>query len=509
MSRRLSAAIAVASSIWGAALSLAAVPIYLSKMGIEAYGLIGFLITSQAVLQVLDLGLAPAINREVARSKTLGDLDSARTLLRTLSRLYWFMAAAIAVVFCAWSPLIASTWLSASRLSSSDITQSLMLMGVLIATRWPIAVYQNTLIGGGRLGPASVLTATMATLSVGASIAVVTLGAPRPAWLFAVQTAVSFLHVLLVRALAWRSLDGPQGAVVNFRSVRRLWSFGVGMGGVVLTGIVLTQLDKLLLSKMLPLSAFGEYMLAATVVGGLAVLVSPLFNTIYPEFSGLVARGQTSTQINTYHRDTRMFATAFFTTVSALAIYAQDIVTLWTGNISTAIAVAPIIAILCIGTVINGIMYFPYSIQLAFGITWIPLLINSVLLVVLVPLMIVLTMNFGGLGGAIAWAGLELIYLVFGTYMTHRHVKIGSALAWLWRGIAGPFAITTAVTLLIRPAILLAPTGSLLRVSLVASGVLFTILIGALSMPDTRSRLLGRYFLRRPPPKIHEYPKHS
>ena len=50
-----------------ALLQLAFIPFYIKFLGIEAYGLIGFYIMLQAVLQVLDLGLGPTMNREMAQ----------------------------------------------------------------------------------------------------------------------------------------------------------------------------------------------------------------------------------------------------------------------------------------------------------------------------------------------------------------------------------------------------------------------------------------------------------
>lgn len=58
LSRNLLAGLA--NSIWTALIGLAVVPLYLKYLGIEAYGLIGFFVTTQALLQLLDMGLAPA-----------------------------------------------------------------------------------------------------------------------------------------------------------------------------------------------------------------------------------------------------------------------------------------------------------------------------------------------------------------------------------------------------------------------------------------------------------------
>jgi O-antigen/teichoic acid export membrane protein len=491
MSRRRATAAAVAGSVWTAALGLAAVPVYLSRLGIEAFGLIGFFMTAQAVLQALDLGLAPMMNREAARNTATGDVARARVLLRTLARMYWCTAAAIALVFWAAAPAIATAWLDASKMSSRELADSLALMGLLIAVRWPIALYQNALLGAQRLGTASALSALAGTLSVAASVAVVTWLWPRPQALFVTQAVVSLLHAIAARQVAWRALGGRGESTADFGSLRGVWRFGAGMGGVAITGIALTQLDKALLSKMLPLAAFGEYMLAVTAVGGLAVCLTPLFNTIFPDFTARVARGQSDELTSHYQQSTQVFAILYLPIVAALGWYAQDLVWAWTGQRETAAAVAPIIAVLCIGSAINGLMYFPYSLQLAHGLSRIPLTINTALLVLTAPAVVVLARKFGAMGGAMAWAGLQLVYLFVGSHVTHRRIAIGSAAAWLTHGVALPVAATLALLALMHPVVVLAAPGSAARIGLICASVAITWLVCAACLRAPRSSLLA------------------
>jgi hypothetical protein len=56
-----------AGSGWSALMQLVCVPLYVKFMGVESYGLIGFYLVFQAMTQVLDLGLSPTLNREMAR----------------------------------------------------------------------------------------------------------------------------------------------------------------------------------------------------------------------------------------------------------------------------------------------------------------------------------------------------------------------------------------------------------------------------------------------------------
>ena len=52
---------------WRALLGLAFIPLYIKYLGVEAYGLIGIFAILQAWLGLLDMGMKPALGREMAR----------------------------------------------------------------------------------------------------------------------------------------------------------------------------------------------------------------------------------------------------------------------------------------------------------------------------------------------------------------------------------------------------------------------------------------------------------
>ena len=77
---------------WSAILGLACTPLYVKFLGMEAYGLIGFYLTMNGVIQVLDLGLSPTMTREMARYSALPEkAGEARDFVRTLEIGYWLI----------------------------------------------------------------------------------------------------------------------------------------------------------------------------------------------------------------------------------------------------------------------------------------------------------------------------------------------------------------------------------------------------------------------------------
>lgn len=431
----------LASSIWSALVGLAVVPFYLDYLGIEAYGLIGFYVTTQALLQLLDMGMAPTINREVARCAAAGNVKEAGKLLHTLAVVYWGMAAVIAVLILALAPFIAEYWLQSKRLPAQTINHAVMLMGLVLACRWPIGLYQGALIGAQRLTVSSAINMAMVTVGSAGAVAILAFISPTIEAFFIWQACVGFFFAIAMRTAAWRIIGGTEQNRFDLVQLKSVWRFTAGMSGIGLTALVFTQLDKIILSKMLGLAEFAHYMLATVVVSGLYILISPLFNVIYPRFSALLVKGETEKVVELYRLGTRMLATLLFPTATVMALFAEDLVLVWTGDPAVAASVAPVIALLVIGSALNGVMYFPYALQLAYGMTWIPLTINLVLMCFLVPAIIYLAYEYGALGGATAWMITEVVYLMLGPWLTHRHILKGLALKWLLRDACLPLVL--------------------------------------------------------------------
>ncbi len=435
----------IGDSAWTAILTLAVIPLYLKFLGVEAYGLIGFFVTLQSIFLLLDLGLAPTINREVARCTASGNMQDARNLLHTLSVLYWCMAGLIALLMFLLSPYIAKYWINAESLSEETLVQALMLMGFVIACRWPIGLYKGAVMGAQRLTVSSAVNIVMITISNVGVVGILAFVSPTIEAFFIWQAFVGLLYAVVIRFVAWRVIGMNSQIKFDVNGLKRIWRFSAGMVGISLSAVILMQLDKALLSKLLGLEEFGGYVLAGVLASGLYVLLTPVFNTIFPRMSLLVANDDIETLVEYYRLGTCLLTATLFPIAITAAFFSQELVHLWTGNLALATNIAPVVSLLLIGTAINGAMHFPYAAQLAHGITRLPLIINAVLLVILIPLIFFLANKYGAVGGALAWLILNVIYLFLGTWLTHRLLLRGIAIKWLLRDVLVPMILSVIV----------------------------------------------------------------
>jgi O-antigen/teichoic acid export membrane protein len=290
----------------------------------------------------------------------------------------------------------------------------------------------------------SIVAIAMTTLgSIGAVLVLSHVSATIEAF-FVWQAGVGLMHAVVLRALAWRLVGTRAVHRFNWSELRRVGGFTVSMSGVAITGMLLMQTDKVVLSRVLTLEAFGQYMLATVVAGGLYLVVTPTFNLIFPKLSALYLKSEHEL-VAYYRQGTRTLTAVLFPLSTIAIVFARDLMFLWTGDGALSDASAPIVQLILVGTTLNGVMNFPYALQLASGKTRIAITTNIILLVIMLPLTIALSIRFGAIGGAAAWAILNAIYLVVGTWLTHRSLLEDSGARWLAFDVGVPLLATVAV----------------------------------------------------------------
>jgi len=75
-----------------------------------------------------------------------------------------------------------------------------------------------------------------------------------------------------------------------------------GMTGISITAVILTQVDKLVLSKILTLEKFGYYTLASIVAGALYSFILPVIFALFPRFVQLISANDQYGLRGLYHK---------------------------------------------------------------------------------------------------------------------------------------------------------------------------------------------------------------
>jgi O-antigen/teichoic acid export membrane protein len=151
---------------------------------------------------------------------------------------------------------------------------------------------------------------------------------------------------------------------------------------------------------------------------------------MFPRFSALAAGTQDALK-DLYYRCTQLMAVLILPLAAVLALFSTEILQLWTRNAEVARNAGPIMALLVVGSALNGLMTLPYALQLAHGWTSIGLRIAVFLLIISVPAVWLMAKYYGAVGAAFVWPGLNGIYMLVGVPLTHRRLLKGGAWRWL------------------------------------------------------------------------------
>jgi O-antigen/teichoic acid export membrane protein len=316
---------------WTAILGILFIPVYLRFMGIEAYGLVGFYTALSSVLGILDLGIGATINRELARlSAKVGSAGAQRDVVRTLEALYWGIAIVAGGLVVILAPYITSSWIKTQTLDQMAILKAVRLMGIAVALQFPISLYQGGLMGLQRQVLVNAILMVTGTLRTVGAVLVLWLVSPTIEAFLAWQVFASIIGSGAFLVAMWCSLPNHEERA-HFRGpiLYGVWKYAAAISANAIIGVVLTQLDKVILSRMLTLKMFGYYSLAGTVASAIWMIIIPFNTAIFPRFVQLNELRQNHELREVFHRSSQILSAILLPVCALLIVFSRQVLFLW------------------------------------------------------------------------------------------------------------------------------------------------------------------------------------
>lgn len=438
--------------VWSGALSFLFVPIYIRILGIEAYGLIGFFASLMAVAIAFDLGLATTMNRELARLAVQSDSAlRTRNFVRSLEIIYWTTGLILGVGIIALAPWLSHVWLNSHGLSVMETTKVIMLMGVLVFLRWPATLYSSGLMGLQQQVLANSVAAAAATLQIVGAAVVIWVLTPTVRAFFVWQIVAALAQLILLPTYLWRLIPASSHRpVFSGDSLRTVWKFAVGISGITFCSVILTQLDKVLLSRLLPLDQFGYYVFAGSIAGVLSLAAMAMYAALFPAFSALRASGQSAELADLYHRGCQSLSILVIPTAVMIVMFSQELLNFYIRDPKIVANSYRLLSLFATGNTLIALDVLPLALQLAHGWTRLSFYKNVVAVVAFVPLLLVMVRAYGSIGAAVTWIVLGLGYLLIEIPIMHRKLLPDDMWLWYTQDICAPLSISLLVMGLAR-----------------------------------------------------------
>ncbi len=480
-----------AGKAWTSIMSLVFIPLYIKFMGIEAYGLIGIFASLMVLFTILDMGLSSTLSRELARlSTSQASAQESRDLVRTLEFVYWGVGLFVSLALIGLAPIIAHHWIKTQGIPVETVQQAIMIMGLIVAVQWPVALYDGGLMGLQQQVLLNGVRITLATIQQGGAVLVLWLISPTITTYFTWQIFAGLAQVILLAYFLWKSLPATHAKSV-FRTslLRKNWKFAAGMMSISIMAILLTQADKIILSRMLPLAVFGYYTLAFNLANVLILLVNPVFSALFPKLSQLIMEKDHEKLVSEYyHKGCQVVSIIILPAACILAFFSHQILILWIHDPVIAHNSHLLLSLLVIGSSLNAVLTIPYTLQLAYGWTKLAFLKNVLAFIILVPLMIWLINIYGATGAAVVWIILNAAYFFIEIPVMHNRLLKRDMWHWYFSDVGKPLLVIFSIVFCSR---LLMPDIESAHFSLI--WILFTgllaLFVSTLSVPFTREWL--------------------
>lgn len=408
-------------------------PFYLGHMGAEAYGLIGFFSVLQAWLQLLDAGLSPSLVRAVAHQQAADTLDfHSGRLLRSFEIIFLPLTGACCAAMYLGSEWIAVHWLNAKDLSTQTLVECIGLMGVIIALRLYSTLYKSGIQGLEQHAWLNIANVIIATLRYFGGLFLVSTISSDPVMFFQFQVLVGLIETLIFAGRAYQQMPTPSWLTgFDWALVKPIIPFAASMSGTAVLWIVLTQIDKVLLSELLPLNEYGYFSLVALITTGIMMLSNPLAQTLLPRLTVLMAEGRRDDMHALYLAANRFVCTFLFPLAALIALHAHDMVYAWSGDVPAAEWSRSVLPWYSLGSAIMAVSAFQFYLQYAHGQMHLHVCYSVISALITVPVMFLAIHFYGAVGAAIAWFVLRSVSFAIWPMVVHQRLAPGINSLWL------------------------------------------------------------------------------
>jgi O-antigen/teichoic acid export membrane protein len=437
------------SQIYVTLIGIVMVPLYIKYMGAEAYGLVGFFAMLLAWFNVLDMGLTPTMARETARYRGGAiNVNTLRSLFRALELIFLGVAVILGVCVVAFSENISSDWLRVEALSLTEVTRTITIMGMIIPLRWMEGLYRSTIVGFEQQVWLGVINVIIATARFVAIIPILMYVGTSPTVFFLFQLGVAALELTVLLWKAYRLLPAtPTGKRVawSWAPLKPVLKFSLSIAFISSVWTLITQTDKLVLSKILPLTEYSYFTLAVLVASGVMIISGPISSAIMPRLAKLEAEGDHVGLIRVYRQATQLVAIVAGASSITIAFCAEPLLWAWTGDKLIAHSAAHILALYAMGNGVLAVSAFPYYLQYAKGDLRLHLIGNVLYVVFLIPTIIWAASQYGGVGAGFVWLAVNVVYFIFWIPLVHRRFEKGLHVKWFCLDVLAIYSSTSSV----------------------------------------------------------------
>ena len=392
-------------------ISFVAVKYIFSRLGAEALGIIYFTAAVNTVLSaVLEMGVSSTTVREIS-AHFGSDNNYVKNVVRTFSSFYWsiYLLAGLIIFFMA--PFFVDKWIHLNIMSPAVAINIVRVLGIASITVLPRSFYASLIRGLQRMEFNNLIDVITTGLQQFGAILILILGGGL--FLVIYWFAVSYiLRVVIYFFVSARFFSFP-ALIPGFSLdvIKKNLNFTLKTTLISIFSTIHTQIDKIIISKLLPIATLGYYTFAYSGVAQGAILTGAVSQAAYPSFSAFWKAGDRNGLMSQYYKLQDLVCFGILPIFAAVPFV---IIPLFSYIFNAGIAHLLLLptTFLCLGFYMNGTLTIPHIFNLAVGKPGIAAKSNFYSLFITLPVTVILIYYLGLIGAGLSW----IFYHIFGYF---------------------------------------------------------------------------------------------
>ena len=399
------------------------------QLGEDALGIIYFTAMMNTVLcAVLEMGICSTTVREVS-AHFESEPNYIHDLTRTFSLFYWAAYVFLGVAIFFLAPIIVEKWINLKTMNTATATCILRILGIASLVALPKSLYVSLFRGLQRMEFNNFIDVITTGLQQFGTILILALGGGLFFVVYWFASCYAF-RILIYIAISARffSLKGLIPGY-SFSVIKRNLGFASRMMSISIMATIHMQADKIIISKLLPISAIGYYGIAYGSTSKGQLVTGAISQAAFPSFSALFKAGDRNGMISQYQKLQDLLCYEIVPIFAAIPFAAIPLFSYILNKDIAGLLLLPI-TLLCVGFYMNGTITIPYVFSLAVGKPGIAARQNFYALFVVLPVTVLLIYFFGLTGAGLSWVFYHIFAYSYGVpRMCRECMKIP---VWKW-----------------------------------------------------------------------------
>ncbi len=327
-----SAAYGVVAQVWRIGSRFVLTPLILSRIGLDGYGVWTLLFTLCAYVNLVDATFSIAYSKFTAEYDAKGDYRTLAQIIGSGMAFVGGIGAVVLTLLWLWhAPILNGLGVPAEMVPQAG--QALLIVSACVLMRMCAGCVFQVLAGLQRLDLRYKLGILASAIEFGVSIVLLYAGHGL--------LALALGHLagqVVATAAAWRLCRRlcPQLRISPFnvsrRGLRSIISLGGRFQALAVLQLLMAQGIKVLISGLLGVSTLAIYEIAQKLLSLGSAVAGAVIAPLMPAFANLHAGEDRSRLTALYERGSRLVAATCMPCYAFLAIFADRLILLWTGQ---------------------------------------------------------------------------------------------------------------------------------------------------------------------------------